>query len=233
MCGPPGAAKHTQGEIVNTTTYTRKGLITCAVSAVVVAAAGAAAHPGIPSSTATTRHAESVANSSAAPELTALVTPNRLYEATGAPPVVALGPSGSLALPDGYYVAAVPTPRDAATVANPSLSFAPETLSRSTPLPDSGGPHTMPLMANGPTTFGLFSPTGAFLGLIGPGGLLVGDGVLPGQNGGLLIGNGADGAAGQKGGDGGLLYGNGGDGGNGAEGQAGGDGGNAALFGNG
>src|SRR5262249_10899386 len=135
--------------------------------------------------------------------------------------------------PSGYYVAPVAAnPDHRATVANPNLSFAPQTLSRSTALPGSDAP-TAALTVNGPSNLGLFSPTGAFLGLMGPGGLLIGDGVLPGQNGGLLIGNGADGGAGQKGGNGGLLYGNGGDGGNGAEGQAGGDGGNASLFGNG
>ena len=85
------------------TTYTRKTLLTCAVSAVVMAAAGAAAVPGIQSSAVTTRHTGSVANSSATPALTALITPNRLYAATGAPPVVALGPSGSVAFPDGYH----------------------------------------------------------------------------------------------------------------------------------
>ena len=78
------------------------------------------------------------------------------------------------------------------------------------------------------TNFGLFSPTGAFLGLVGPGGLLIGDGVLPGQDGGLLFGNGADGAEDQDGGDGGLLYGNGGNGGHGGFSQKpGGNGGNS------
>jgi len=127
---------------VSTTTHTRKTLVTCAVSAVVVAAAGAAALPDTPS--LNTRHTASVANSSATPALTALVTPNRLYAATGAPPVVTLGPSGSLAYPDGYFVAPVANaaePQDnGATVANPSLSFAPETFSRSTSLPDSDLP---------------------------------------------------------------------------------------------
>ncbi|QZT64271.1 hypothetical protein [Mycolicibacterium austroafricanum] len=78
----------------------------------------------------------------------------------------------------------------------------------------------------------LVSPTGAFLGLIGPGGLLIGNGVLPGQNGGWLIGNGADGAPGQNGGNAGL-FGDGGKGGDGLPGQAGGNGGNAGLFGDG
>lgn len=59
----------------------------------------------------------------------------------------------------------------------------------------------------------VFVPTATLRPLIGPGGLLIGDGVKPGQNGGLLIGNGADGGLRQKGGNGGLLWGNGGNGG--------------------
>jgi hypothetical protein len=55
----------------------------------------------------------------------------------------------------------------------------------------------------------------------------------PGQNAGLLIGNGGHGFAGQDGGNGGLLFGNGGDGGYGLRGGYGGTGGNAGLFGNG
>jgi len=38
--------------------------------------------------------------------------------------------------------------------------------------------------------------------VIGAGGWLIGDGIEPGQDGGLLIGNGADGAPGQTGGNG-------------------------------
>jgi hypothetical protein len=56
----------------------------------------------------------------------------------------------------------------------------------------------------------------------------------PGQNGGLLIGNGGDGLPGAAGGNGGLLFGNGGKGGDSTcAGCAGGNGGNAGLFGNG
>lgn len=72
--------------------------------------------------------------------------------------------------------------------------------------------------------------------MIGPGGWLIGNGIEPGQNGGLLIGNGADGGPGQKGGNGGFLLGNGGRGGDGLAGVNGGragDGGNAGLLGNG
>ncbi|WP_235738310.1 hypothetical protein [Mycolicibacterium austroafricanum] len=96
----------------------------------------------------------------------------------------------------------------------------------------------------GLTPVTLVSPTGAFLGLIGPGGLLIGTGVLlPGQNGGWLIGNGADGAPGQNGGDAGLFgdggnattttgaayAGNGGPGGGGGPGNRGGDGGSGGT----
>ncbi|WP_194163549.1 hypothetical protein [Mycolicibacterium sp. P1-5] len=62
--------------------------------------------------------------------------------------------------------------------------------------------------------------------------IFIGDGG-PGQNAGLLVGNGGDGLPGQDGGRGGLLFGNGGNGGTGVGGQAGGNGGNAGLFGNG
>jgi hypothetical protein len=69
----------------------------------------------------------------------------------------------------------------------------------------------------------------------GPGGdliaaliaVFISNGDEPGENGGLLIGNGADGGPGQDGGRGGLLFGNGGNGGAGLDpGQAGGNGGN-------
>ena len=63
---------------------------------------------------------------------------------------------------------------------------------------------------------------------------LISNGDEPGENGGLLIGTGAPGAAGQDGGNGGLLLGNGGAGGAAANsGQTGGNGGSAGLIGNG
>ena len=62
-------------------------------------------------------------------------------------------------------------------------------------------------------------------------GVFIGNGDEPGENGGLLIGNGAPGAPGQDGGRGGLLFGNGGRGGDGLTGQDGGNGGAAGLFG--
>jgi hypothetical protein len=208
-------------------------------------------------------------SSVSAPALAAVVTPNALYSAMTAPPILAMGHASSRALPGGYFVAPVTTglgdvsavpPRDSshggAVVSDANLSFAPTALWRSNSSPGVGGEATTqtasgstafvknasmaaatPNAASEPTSFGLFSPTGAFLGLIGPGGLLIGNGVLPGQNGGLLIGNGADGGSGipggnggvegVPGGNGGIFFGNGGDGGPGE------DGGNAGLIGNG
>lgn len=159
---------------------------------------------------------------SATPALAARATPNSLYA------------NGIRALPAGYYAAPVTTGLGGpdtfpaaggnvgdVMVSNPSLFFAPTTRSRSTSTADDSREGTLAVGsgltsdAGRPTSFGLFSPTGAFLGLVGPGGLLIGDGVLPGQNAGLLIGNGADGGEGQDGGDGGFIYGNGGNGGGG------------------
>ena len=187
------------------TTHTRKKLIAGAVSAVVVAAAGTAALPGAPSSAPAPRYPTGVAISSAMPALAAVVTPNSLYAAAGGPAVAVLGPNGSLALPDGYYIAPVapvgPVPvgssglsatapaADRATAATLSTLYRPASSS------GRGDEATSPVAVGGPTNFGLFSPTGAFLGLVGPGGLLIGDGVLPGQDGGILFGNGADGGS--------------------------------------
>ena len=88
--------------------------------------------------------------------------------------------------------------------------------------------------------------------LIGPGGFLIGDGLdaaarlrrrrhCNGGNGGLLWGNGGDGANGGTGGNAGLFFGNGGNGGNGvlpysttenvvSEATPGGNGGNGSFF---
>ncbi|KXW71600.1 hypothetical protein MPHL43070_15815, partial [Mycolicibacterium phlei DSM 43070] len=72
----------------------------------------------------------------------------------------------------------------------------------------------------------------AFLGAVVA--VFISNGDEPGENGGLLIGNGADGGPGQAGGRGGLLFGNGGRGGDGdATHIDGGRGGAAGLFGNG
>ena len=223
--------------------------LTAAVAVGVLAAAGTSAIDGT-QLTPAAKPAHQVAQETAMPALAAVVTPNSLYAATGAPPVVVLGPSGSLVLPAGYVVAPVATgsggvsavtptggSRGSSAAANPTLSFSPAMLARSTSSPSDGGagpilagsgpaafassasfPLATPDAASSPTGFGLFSPTGAFLGLIGPGGVLIGDGVLPGQNGGVLLGNGAPGAEGQRGGNAGLI-GNGGDGGDAFGGQ--------------
>jgi len=104
--------------------------------------------------------------------------------------------------------------------------------------PVSARPETMlPLGSDGPrpATFA-GAPAGAAPNLIGSFvGIFIGDGVEPGQNAGLLIGNGADGGPGQNGGRGGLLWGNGGNGGNGVgpAGRGGDGGAGGLLFGNG
>ena len=169
-----------------------------------------------------------------------------------------LGQNGGLALPSGYFVAPVETHAGGVSTLVPATAApAPWRRTRVCPLRpplfparhrrlvakgdgvdgrrrEHAGHVRDANIASSPTSFGLFSPTGAFLGLVGPGGLLIGDGVLPGQDGGLLIGNGADGAEGQDGGDGGVFYGNGGDGGSSGSQKPGGNGGNAGfLFSNG
>lgn len=82
-----------------------------------------------------------------------------------------------------------------------------------------------PLTTAGLQPNGIGDPLAAFIKIF------VSNGDEPGENGGLLIGNGADGGPGQNGGRGGLLMGNGGAGGAGLAGQRGGDGGAAGLFG--
>ncbi|HJT95407.1 MAG TPA: PE family protein, partial [Mycobacterium sp.] len=64
--------------------------------------------------------------------------------------------------------------------------------------------------------------------------IFISNGDEPGENAGLLIGNGADGGFNQDGGRGGLLFGNGGRGGNGTfANEHAGNGGHAGLIGNG
>ena len=199
-------------------TRTAALLITGTVCAAVVTAAGTTVHAETPSSAYVARHAPQVDIEASTYASAATATPNRLYG------------NSIRSLPAGYYVApvglggpdtfsATDRPDGTTRVSNPSLSFAPSILPGST-TDHSGQPtrvvgSVLTPDASPATSLGLFSPTGAFLGLVGPGGLLIGDGVLPGQDGGLLIGNGADGAEGQDGGDGGIFYGNGGNGGHG------------------
>src|SRR6478609_3763438 len=221
-------------------TRTAALLITGTVCAAVVTAAGTTVHAETPSSAYVARHAPQVDIEASAYASAAIATPNSLYG------------NSIRSLPAGYYVApvglggpdtfsATDRPDGTTRVSNPSLSFAPSIRSGST-TDYSGQPTRVVGSALTPdaspaTNLGLFSPTGAFLGLVGPGGLLIGDGVLPGQDGGLLIGNGADGAEGQDGGDGGIFYGNGGNGGhpggffgNGGDGGAGGNAYNGAIL---
>ncbi|WP_412178119.1 PGRS repeat-containing protein, partial [Mycolicibacterium elephantis] len=203
-------------------------MFTAAVAAGMLTAASTGATDG--SQPAPARHAvtETPTRTIASP-----VSMNTLYEAAGAPRVVVRAPNAGLGAPENSRAVALASESVGRPVAsNPSLFFAPTPVVRSETKPV-GGVTISTGMTPSVTGFALFSPTGAFLGLIGPGGLLIGDGVLPGQNGGLLIGNGADGGPGQAGGHGGMLFGNGGNGGDGLAGQDGGDGGNAGLFGNG
>ena len=223
----------------------QKTVITAAVAAGILAAAGTAASPGTPSSAPGAIHTPSVATSSASPALAALVTPNSLLAAVTNPPtargfgpVAVFAPAGGNAstgaaggggLVGGPATAPVGDGGGSATASGPNFT-APTIFAHPTPtgggsIPAVGGPTLMAAAIPDPTA-GLVSPTGAFLGLIGPGGLLIGDGVLPGQNGGLLFGNGAPGGPDQRGGNGGII-------GNGGIGGLGQDGGNAGLIGNG
>ena len=91
-----------------------------------------------------------------------------------------------------------------------------------------------PCSQAGSPLLGAAAEAGPFRPIIGPDGLLIGNAVTAGYNGGWLIGNGAAGAAGQNGGNGGWLIGNGGAGGSSTTaGVAGGNGGSAGLVGNG
>jgi hypothetical protein len=170
-----------------------------------------------------------------APTVNAAPTPNTLLAAGVPAPVVAFSAAQPMA------DRSTPTPEHVGTstavVSHPmsaSLFFAPGTHARTAQTSSDSRPSVFVAPVPCAGIPGLFSPTGAFLGLIGPGGLLIGNGVLPGQNGGLLMGNGADGGLGQDGGRGGLLFGNGGNGGMGTLSHpTGGNGGSAGLFGNG
>ena len=206
---------------------TSKKLIAGTACAVVVTAAGATA-------VHTERPIPRPATSSVRVVSATLVTPNSLYTNIFEAPAIP-APTGIRPLPGGFYVAPVATvsadpihrrriggPDTSVAISGTSMSttrqsFAPTTLARPTSPTNGRSESTVGSQLASPardtTSFGLFSPTGAFLGLVGPGGLLVGDGVLPGQDGGILIGNGADGGESQDGGDGGFFYGNGGNGG--------------------
>ena len=110
-----------------------------------------------------------------APTDHATVTPNGLLVAGVPTPVVTF----SSAQPTSHSA----TQNGAAPVVSPSLFFAPTTHARTALTPSDSRPSAFVAPVPGAGIPGLFSPTGAFLGLIGPGGLLIGDGVLPGRTG--------------------------------------------------
>ncbi|MCV7130816.1 hypothetical protein [Mycolicibacterium vanbaalenii] len=159
-----------------------------------------------------------------ATRLTAVVTPNALYSAAPASDVVVLGAHGSLAVgePRGVPQAGALAGASRAVPGGLELSTGLAT-SRVHPLPERV--NTDIEMVSAPTTSGpalrLGRATTPSVGSTGPAGaaapglfsLLIGNGDEPGENGGWLIGNGADGGPGQDGGRGGLLFGNGGRGG--------------------
>ena len=172
------------------------------------------------------------------PAVAALVTPNSLYAATGAPPVVAFGANGSLGIGGGHTAAGSSSPRDTAAVQARATSdiklvetfFAPTVYARPAAAPTRGvstTPAPTAFIAPNANAADVANLIGAVIGVF------ISNGDEPGENGGLLIGNGADGGPGQDGGRGGLLFGNGGRGGDGLPGQKGGNGGDAGLIGNG
>jgi hypothetical protein len=118
-----------------------KTIITAVLAGGVLAAAGASTiGQDEPTATATPRVQSK-------PAVAALVTPNSLYAATGAPPVVVFGVTGSLGIGGGHTAAgpgatpigagtpATVTDRDGSVMSS-SLFFAPTTISR-TVLPSS------------------------------------------------------------------------------------------------
>ena len=131
-------------------------------------------------------------------------------------------------------------------IADPTELFSTPTIYARPGAPRTGGGSTI-LLANtrgiGGAPIALVAPNPALLQanaadfgqLLGAViGVFISNGDEPGENGGLFVGNGADGAPGQNGGNGGLLFGNGGKGGDAiVGGGAGGNGGHAGLFGNG
>ena len=151
-------------------TRTAALLITGTVCAAVVTAAGTTVHAETPSSAYVARHAPQVDIEASTYASAATATPNRLYG------------NSIRSLPAGYYVApvglggpdtfsATDRPDGTTRVSNPSLSFAPSILPGST-TDHSGQPtrvvgSVLTPDASPATSLGLFSPTGAFLGLVG------------------------------------------------------------------
>jgi hypothetical protein len=116
-----------------------------------------------------------------------------------------------------------------AAPASAPFAFAP--TKRAPHVPESSVPGTPASLFGSallaPTATAGFQPTAGGHPLSALVAVFVSDGDEPGENAGLLIGNGADGGPGQDGGRGGLLMGNGGRGGDGLAGQPGGNGGDA------
>ncbi|HTI75355.1 MAG TPA: hypothetical protein VL634_10185, partial [Mycobacterium sp.] len=101
-----------------------------------------------------------------APTLSPVATPNRLL-AAGVPTPVATPSSSVHPTSAGVTSDATPT----------SLFFAPSTFARTALAPSDSRSSVTVAPVGGVGIPGLFSPTGAFLGLVGPGGLLIGNGV--------------------------------------------------------
>jgi hypothetical protein len=177
------------------------------------------------------------------PAVAALFTPKSLYAAISGPPHVVPSANGSFAISGGPMAAVSTAPRGDAVVstggdATVSIEtfFAPTIFAN----PPAQATHRGSNRAGVPVAFvqQTASPTntnaadiGSLLGAVI--GVFISNGDEPGENGGLLIGNGADGGPGQDGGRGGLLFGNGGRGGDGSALLPAGNGGDAGLFGNG
>src|SRR2546421_5833784 len=216
-------------------------MITAVLAAGVLAAASSATQVS-QQPTASLRSAVHDADGSK-PVLAAVVTPNSLFAAVGAPQILVLGPGGSLAVGSAGEAAPVPitpTGDNSATQpagvhvavsgpGSPALRLMASTIQARSATPTGGRPAgSVPLAftsstTGGPVGLAAVNPSDAIGNLIGGViGVFIGNGG-PGQNAGLLIGNGGDGLAGQNGGRGGLLFGNGG---NGGVGLAGHDAGN-------
>ncbi|MGE4363307.1 MAG: PGRS repeat-containing protein, partial [Mycolicibacterium sp.] len=175
------------------------------------------------------------ATPAAPPALAPAPTPNALYAATGSSPILA--PTSNVGLQNfATTLAAVPAHRGERGPATHEVGSGPAVDDRATDVRMPGIELLLAAArpngdrdragADSATTADAVNPIAGVIGIF------IGNGDEPGENGGLLFGNGADGAPGQNGGRGGLLFGNGGRGGDAVlPGQKGGDGGNAGLIG--
>ncbi len=231
----------------------RKTMIAAALTAGVLAAAGAT----VSDEAEPADVAKPIPRGQSTAAVAALITPNTLYAATGAPPIAMFGPTGSLGIGRAPVTAAsrTMTSASAAVTEHENAGRVVESIetplastnSAEAPAASTGADSTTPMMAttrrmsDAPIAYVALNPNlpqanvadfGSLIGdLIS---LYISNGDEPGENGGWLIGNGADGGPGQNGGNGGLLFGNGGRGGDAvAAGAAGGNGGHAGLVGNG